>query len=228
MTSTAYRQVSEREAHKERVDPDNRLLGRMPVRRLEAEAIRDALLMVSGKLNPRPFGPAVPVTVDEAGQVVFGADIRDAAGRPRGKMASLGGEEYRRSVYVQVRRSLPLGLFEVFDVPAMEPNCPARHASTGAPQALLMMNNPSVVELADAFARRVCTEAGDEPQAQVRRAWALAFGHELAGPELQDALNFLASQVEHFQADGQADPHHRALASFCHALMSTNAFLYVD
>jgi hypothetical protein len=204
----------------------------MPVRRLEAEAVRDALLMVSGTMNDRPFGPPVPVTVDETGQVIFGADVRDGAGRPRGKVASLNGEEHRRSVYVQVRRSLPLGLFEVFDVPAMEPNCQARNTSTVASQALLMMNNQSVVGLANSFAQRLRTEAGVDPTAQVRRAWALAFGQEMSQQELADALTFLAAQVESFQsaspATDKADPHHRALASFCHALVSANAFLYVD
>ena len=85
MTSTAYRQSSRRTAALDARDPDNRLLGRMPVRRLEAEAVRDAILAASGRLNPRMFGPPVPVAPDEAGQVIVGVDTRDAAGRPVGQ-----------------------------------------------------------------------------------------------------------------------------------------------
>ena len=106
MTSTAYRQSSRRDPKLEAIDPDNRLLGRMPVRRLEAEAVRDAILAASGRLDPTMFGPPVPVAPDEAGQVVVGIDTRDAAGRPVGKPGSLGDDEFRRSLYVQVRRSL--------------------------------------------------------------------------------------------------------------------------
>ena len=99
--------------------------------RIEAEALRDALLSVSGKLNVKAFGPPVPVTNDEVGQVVVGNDIRNPGdGTPMGKVAPLGGEEYRRSVYVQVRRSLPLAQLEAFDAPAMTPNCESRSFST--------------------------------------------------------------------------------------------------
>jgi hypothetical protein len=218
MTSTAYRQSSQREPEKDRIDPDNHLLGRMPVRRLEAEEVRDALLAVSGRLNRKPFGPPVPVTVDEAGQVILGVDVRDAAGRPRGKVASLNGEESRRSVYVQVRRSLPLNLFEAFDTPAMAPNCELRKASTVAPQALMLMNNQDVVALAEAFGTRVRREVGDEPRAQVRRAWALAFGAEPGEEEILEAVRFLKAPAEQ-----QAK-----LAVFCQALLGSNPFLYVD
>ena len=83
MTSAAYQQSSQRRAELDAIDPDNRLLGRMNVRRLEAEAIRDALLCVSGKLERKMGGPPVPVTVDEVGQVIVGLDNRDSAGRPQ-------------------------------------------------------------------------------------------------------------------------------------------------
>jgi hypothetical protein len=125
LTSTVYRQSSRRDPAKDRLDPDNRLLGRMPVRRLEAEAVRDAILAVSGRLNRQPFGPPVPVMVDEVGQVVLGVDTRDA-GRPTNKVVPLGGQEFRRSVYVQARRSLPLTMLEAFDAPMPEPNCECR------------------------------------------------------------------------------------------------------
>jgi hypothetical protein len=218
MSSTAYRQSSLREPDKDRIDPENRLVGRMPVRRLEAEEVRDALLAVSGRLNRKPFGPPVPVTVDEAGQVILGVDVRDTAGRPRGKVGSLNGEESRRSVYVQVRRSLPLNLFEAFDAPAMDPNCDLRKASTVAPQALMLMNNQDVVVLAEAFAARIRREVGAEPRGQVIRAWALALGAQPNEEEIQEAVRFLT-------APGKPQA---ALAVFCQALLGSNPFLYVD
>jgi hypothetical protein len=228
MTSTAYRQSSLREPDKDRIDPDNHLLGRMPIRRLEAEELRDALLAVSGRLNDKPFGPPVPVTVDEAGQVILGVDVRDGAGRPRGKVASLNGEESRRSVYVQVRRSLPLNLFEAFDAPAMAPNCDLRKASTVAPQALMLMNNQDVVALAEAFAARVRREVGEEPRAQVRRAWTLAFGAEPHEEEIQEAVRFLTAPLAASGTSQANAKRQAALAVFCQALLGSNPFLYVD
>ncbi|MCI0458654.1 MAG: PSD1 and planctomycete cytochrome C domain-containing protein [Gemmataceae bacterium] len=251
MTSTAYRQASglriaDRGLRIERpsanpqsairnpqlVDPDNRLLGRMAVRRLEAEALRDSMLAVSGKLNLRAFGLPVPVTQDVFGQVVVGVDTRDGAGRFTGKEVPLKGEEFRRSVYVEVRRSRPLSVLETFDAPAMSPNCEVRNFSTATPQALLMMNSPLVLELARHFAERVRRKAGDDAQAQVVGAWRLAFGCEPSGKEINEAVAFLAAQAETFrqqrQAPGQPEPRMQALANFCQALLSANRFLYVD
>ncbi len=123
MTSNAYRQLSRRTPQLDAVDSENRLLGRMSVRRLEAEMLRDAVLTVSGKLNSKMFCASVPVMPDEVGQIVIGIDTRDSAGRPSGKAVSLGDEVYRRSVYVQVRRSMPLSMLDTFDGPRLSPNC---------------------------------------------------------------------------------------------------------
>src|SRR5262249_32007244 len=149
-----------------------------------------------------------------------------------GKVASLNGEESRRSVYVQVRRTLPLNLFEAFDAPAMAPNCDLRKASTVAPQALMLMNNQDVVALAEAFAARVRREVGEEPRGQVVRAWALAFGTEPNEEEIQEAVRFLtmplaASWTSPTNAKPQAAKE-AALAVFCQALLGSNPFLYVD
>ncbi len=214
MTSTAYRQSSQRRPELQTIDPDNRLLGRMSIRRLEAEAVRDALLAVSGKLNTRPFGPPVPVTHDEIGQVVIGKDIRNPGdGTPMGKVAPLGGEEFRRSVYVQVRRSLPLAMLETFDAAVATPNCEVRSSSTVATQALLLMNGKAVLDQAGYFAERVRAEAGADKAAQVRRAWRLAYAAEPTAAEVEAAVAFLGRQ---------------SLATFCQALMGSNRFLYVD
>ncbi|MBX9678416.1 MAG: DUF1549 domain-containing protein [Gemmataceae bacterium] len=229
LTSTAYRQTSQRRAGQDRIDPDNCLLGRMPVRRLEAEAIRDSILALSGKLNLKEFGPAVPVTHDEVGQVVVGNDIRNPGdGTPLGKVKSLGGEEYRRSVYVQVRRSLPLGTLESFDAPILTPNCEKRNTSTAATQSLLLLNSGFVQEQSAFFAERLRKEAGDDASLRVFHAWKLAFAATPSSAEIEQSLAFVRKQSEHFERRKIAEPEAKAWANLGQALLTANRFLYVD
>jgi hypothetical protein len=251
MTSTVYRQSSQRESAgqvgrgggrvADALDPDNRLYGRTALRRLDAEAFRDAVLAVSGKLNAKMFGPPVPVMEDEVGQFVLGIENKNGENRP-GPIIPLHGEEFRRSVYVQARRTRPLAVLDTFDAPAMEPNCTARASSTVAPQALLLMNSEFIVRQAGYFAARVRREAGADPRAQLTRAWRLAYGADPSGLEIKEAGSFLAEQTAGFRAraahpandpkakTGQAgvDPALRALACFCQVLIGSNRFLYVD
>ncbi len=233
MTSTAYRQSSFRRPDLEKIDPDNLLLGRMSVRRLEAEALRDALLAVSGKLNTKAFGPPVPVTHDEVGQVVVGNDIRNPGdGTPTGSVKSLGGDEFRRSIYVQVRRSLPLAVLESFDAPAMTPNCEIRHTSTVATQSLLLLNSRLIHDQASFFADRLRKEAPNEVRAQVALGWKLAYGGEANPRELEQSLAFVAEQTEILRTrkavKNAPEPTVQALTNFAQAVLSSNRFLYVD
>ncbi len=233
--STAYRQQSVRRSEVDTIDPENRLLGRMTVRRLEAEAIRDAVLACSGAISDKMLGEPAPVTVDDVGQVVVGIDTRDSAGRPTDKSISIGEDEFRRSVYVQVRRSLPLGMLEPFDMATLSPNCELRAVSTVAPQSLLMMNNELVIREAARFADRIQLMVGDDPGAQVTRAWWTAFGRAPTATQLAAGVAFLADQTQQIaaripqdQITKQRPATQQALASFCQALFSANAFLYVD
>jgi len=238
VTSAAYRQSSARRDSLDATDPENRLLGRMSVRRLEAESIRDSLLAINGRLSSKMFGPAVPVTPDEAGQIIVGVDTRDSAGRPSGKIVPLGEDEFRRTIYVQVRRSRPLGMLEPFDAPLMKPNCELRTSSTVAPQSLLMMNSAFVVEQSEAMAERVEREAGSDPLAQFQRAWLLAYSRKPTETTSRAGVAFLTEQtalVGQAAATVAADPKKPpvppariALAQLCHALLSSNEFLYVD
>ncbi len=242
VTSAAYRQVSRRTAVLDTADPDNRLYGRMSVRRLEAEALRDAVLAVSDILELEMFGPAVPVMPDEVGQVVVGIDTTDSAGRPSGKKIPLNGQEYRRSIYIQARRSMPLAVLETFDAPAMEPNCEVRSSSTVTPQALLLMNSNFAMQQSEKFAEHLRERAGDDVAAQVTLAWRLAFGQQPTQLELDESLEYIRQQVDVLAAqpsvdsaeseekatDDSSTPEFHALASLCHALLSSNRFLYVD
>lgn len=232
MSSAAYRQQSRRTDELDRVDPDNRLLGRMNIRRLEAEAVRDSMLAANEQLNLKMLGSPVPVTVDEVGQTIVGLDNRDSAGRPVSKRASLGGEEFRRSVYVQVRRSLPLSMLETFDAPLLNPNCEVRNRSTVAPQSLLLMNSDFVLSQSRVLAQKALAECGGSRAQQVRMVFRLAVAQEPSDGELEGAVAFVAAQERELGAkerDDKAPPVPvAALASLCQALFSSNRFLYID
>ncbi|MEK6259790.1 MAG: PSD1 and planctomycete cytochrome C domain-containing protein [Planctomycetota bacterium] len=238
VNSTAYRQSSLRTDPLQLVDPDNRLLARMSVRRLEAEAIRDAILAVSGRLSDKLLGPAVSVLPDADGQNIVGRGERDGNGILIGKQDGLGEDEFRRSIYVQVRRSMPLGMLEPFDLAGMAPNCERRTFSTVAPQSLLMMNNDFLVKQSEAFARRIEETSASEPSARIQRAWQLAYGRIPTETESTRATEFLTLQTAYFdearaklpeaERPKQTPPTTQALALLCQALLSSNAFLYVD
>lgn len=227
MTSQAYRQDSRRSAKLDAVDPDNRLLGRMSSRRLEAETLRDAILALSGRLNPKRFGKPVPVMEDEVGQFIIGKENLDGERKP-GKSIDLNGEGYRRSIYVQVRRSRILSIFDAFDAPAMEPNCTKRSVSTTALQALMFMNNDFVVAQSRVMAERMRRAAGDRLDRQLATAWERTLGQEMTDAELARAKTFVQKQTVLFKEKKEKQPELTALANYCQALLSSNGFIYVD
>jgi hypothetical protein len=238
VTSTAYRQSSIHPAALA-ADPDNRLLGRMRLRRLDSESVRDGLLAVSGRLNETMYGPPVAVAINPQGQVVVGSQNRDGNGDPTG-VGGLGGAEFRRSVYVQVRRSMPLGLMETFDTATLTPNCEARAVSTVAPQALMLLNDGFVLERSVDLAGRLRRERPGQVRDQIDLLWRLLFSAPPTPAELERSLLYLAEQTETLRAalasaapgtaakDAPADPSLQALASLCQALLGSNRFLYVE
>jgi hypothetical protein len=158
MTSAVYRQSSTRTPDLEKRDPENRLLGRMALQRMQAEVLYDALLQVGARLDPRLFDPPAPVEV-----------------RPDGLVTPMGTERgWRRSIYVPQRRKEVPTLLESLDFPQMTPNCIKRTHTTVASQALHMMNDALVQQLAGAFARRVAKEAGADPTRRIERAYWIA------------------------------------------------------
>ena len=229
LLSTAYRQQSTRRAELEQIDPDNRLCGRMSIRRLDAESLRDSLLAMGGNLNQKMYGSSVPVMEDGVGRFVVGKENKNGENRP-GAIIPLHGEEFRRSLYVQVRRSRPLAVLSTFDAPRMEPNCERRTSSTVTPQALMLMNDTFVVTRSRDMAARLRRECGTDTAQQVRRAWELAFGRQPTPEETTASQRFLKEQERLLTAEKKpnTDPALLALGSFCQALMSSNGFLYVD
>ena len=238
MTSTAYRQSSRRNPRCEKLDPENRLYWRKPIQRLDAEVIRDAILSTSGALNEKMFGPPVPVRPDVQGQIVVGIDKTEGDNKMPVEVA-LKGEEFRRGIYIQARRSRPLAMLHAFDAPVMEVNCERRQSSTVATQSLMLMNSQFMLDQAARFAQRLQQEAADDRARQVVRAWQLAFSRSPTAAEQTDALEFLSSQVDHLSkvVEKQGEnakpatklaPELQALTDLCQALLSANEFLYVD
>jgi len=173
--SDAYKMSSRADAAMAKIDPRNEYLHHYPVRRLEAEAIRDAILFVSGGLNAEMYGPSV---------VPYISKYQDGRGKPRtGPLDGAG----RRSLYVQVRRNFLTPLFLAFDYPLPISTIGARNQSTVPSQALMMMNNEFVLQQAALFAERMAGES-DKTGAMYRRA----FGREPSAQERNDAHAFLA------------------------------------
>ena len=242
VTSTTYRQSSQRSARSEQVDAANRLYSHWPLQRLDAETVRDAMLAVSGELCLKAGGPPVPVMADRVGQFVIGKENLNA-GRP-GPTINLGSEPFRRSIYIQYRRSRPLSVMAPFDLPRMEPNCPQRARSTVSTQSLLLMNSTFAIDRAKAMARRIETAAGGDSGRAVQLAWELAFARSPSADELQEGREFVERQVAFFTKTLAADKKStknskkktptakaarlEAFASLCHALLSSNGFLYVE
>jgi hypothetical protein len=132
-------------------------------------------------------------------------------------------------------------MLETFDGPLLNPNCEIRSVSTVAPQALLLMNNDFLVTQSEEFAQRVIREAGPEVRAQVGLAWRLALGQQPTPAQVETALGFLKRQTQGSEVrsqesgvKGQPAPAPAparppaTLATFCHALLCSNAFCYVN
>jgi hypothetical protein len=199
MTSAVYQQDSRSDETRLAADRDNRLYWRRPVRRLEAEAIRDSLLAVSGVLDTRMYGPG---TLDEGSK--------------------------RRSIYFTVKRSKLMPMMVVFDMPDALTSMGERPTTTIAPQALYLLNDPQVRTYAHAFARRVGPDAKTSAENSVTAAYRIALGRPPTAEELADALSFVKNQAESYAAAGKADARELALTDFCQTLMCLNDFVYVD
>ena len=206
--SSAYQQSSVMREEAVKADPQNRLLWRMPVKRLEGEAVRDSILSVSGALNPEMGGPPVYPPVDPSLRA-------DTFQGPNWKDGEDGPSTWRRSVYVKVKRSLLLPELEVFDCPEITYTVAARNISTTPLQALTLQNAPFTLHQSELFAARVAKEAGVEPGRQVARAYQLALCRPPTDRERALSLAYL-------QKRGVG-----GLQDFCHALFNLNEFVYV-
>jgi hypothetical protein len=212
LLSNAYRQASESpiEAVAMEKDSENALLWKFSRRRLEAEEIRDTMLAVSGRLNPKTGGPGVMIPIDQ--------DLVKMLKRPQYWVANRDASEYdRRSLYMIYKRNLQLPFMGVFDAPDTLLSCPRREQSTHAPQALEMLNGTASNRLAENFAERLRSEAATN-EARIDRAWQLAVGRLPNPQEKSLALQYLNEKP------GDA----LRLKELALDVFNLNAFMYVN
>ncbi len=234
--STTYRQSSRNDASF-KADADNKLYGRFKLQRLDAEALRDSMLAAAGALNRTAFGEPIGIARDLAGRIVVGQEELNA-NRDVVKVVSRGKEDFRRSIYVQVRRKQPLTVLDAFDAPTMVPNCEIRNSSTVAPQSLLLMNDTFVLETARTLAIRLRAEVPGDARGQIAKAWRILYGQEPKEADVFRGLAYLAEQTEavrayhhgiqHAKDAPVPDPQLDALASLCQVFYSSNRFLYIE
>ncbi len=211
LNSAVYRQSSTPHPDASTVDPEDRLLWRFPLRRLDAEALRDAMLAVSGELDRRAGGPYIPTDRRNDGTVIVNEE-RDGA--------------RRRSLYLQQRRSQVATLLELFDAPRLASNCSFRNTSTVPLQSLALLNSDFARTRAAAFARRLEREADADAERRVALAYRLAAGRQPHEEERAAIRRFLAiQQTLHAQ---EKDSERRAWTDLCQTILASNAFLYVE
>ncbi|MCO6455257.1 MAG: DUF1553 domain-containing protein [Pirellulaceae bacterium] len=179
--STAWRQASAWRADAHRVDAGNRLLWRFSPRRMEAEVVRDSMLQISGRLNPRRGGPGfqdVTITPNNGTTYYDPIDREDEALN-------------RRTVYRFWPRGGRSALLDTFDCPDPSTTAPRRSATTTPLQALSLLNNPLVLRMSDHLGRRLEREAGQPPEAQVERAFDLVYNRPPDDEELRLAAELI-------------------------------------
>lgn len=225
MTSTVYRQSAmsrggESPANPREVDPDNKLLWRQRLRRLESEIVRDTMLVASGRLDRTVGGK--PIGIEN---------------RPDGMVVEAGAKEppadklWRRSMYLLQRRNYHLSLLAAFDQPLLTGNCTRRDTSAVVSQSLMMLNDQFVLRQADHLAARVRRES---PAPTVEQQIDFAFRLVLARPPREDELQWCvethARHLMTYQAAGLKgeQPREKALAQICHMLLNTSEFLYIQ
>ncbi len=221
MTSTAYRQASRKDGEALATDPDNVLLSRMTMRRMDAEQLYDSILMATGRLDPTRFGPPVDLELSDDGEY-------RATGSTPG---------FRRSVYTLQRPSTPISLLEAFDFPQLTPNCIVRNQSNVPTQALHLMNSEWIWELSRYMAGRIIDVAGSDPEKQVREVFLRALSRTPSDFETSESLAALDELFSHWperlmsdrrEAPVEATARWLALANLCHTVLNSAEFAFID
>jgi hypothetical protein len=219
--SNTYRQSSKlRDDRTVTLDPGNVLLWRQNLRRLEAEAIRDAVLSTSGQLNRKAGGRGVFPTLPR--------EVLETQSRPGdGWNTSPPAEQGRRSVYVFVKRTLGVPLLDAFDFAGPDKSVATRTTTTIAPQALILLNSSFMEEQSAAFADRLLKEDRD-PAHNVEHAFRLALGRAPTKKERQIALGYLARSKSASEGLTPSLADRQALAGLCKLILNLNEFVYID
>jgi hypothetical protein len=239
--SSTYRQSSQHQAKAAAADPDNKLVWRYGRRRMEAEAVRDTMLMVSGLLNSKMGGPGVFPPVPEGAVSALSATAA-AGGWSVEKDPS---QNFRRSVYIFVRRNLRYPMLQEFDTPNTFEVWHTRKNTVTAPQALDLLNNDLILEWSRALAGRIlgASSRAAEPWEQVDRAYRMTYGRGASAEELKTATTFWDQQTAIMATrlsgsgekpflpvtfDGMDPAKAAAFTDLCHMLLASNEFLYIN
>jgi hypothetical protein len=206
LNAAVYRQTSTPRAGLGPIDPDNRLLSHFPLRRLDAESVRDAMLAISGELDPRSGGPYVPSRRTAEGVVEVDEKTDGAK---------------KRSLYMQQRRTQVVTFLQLFDAPSIVSTCGKRSPSTVPLQSLALLNSDFARLRAKAFAARLAK--GDN---RLSLAIRMTAGREPSPDERTACEKFLAAQRSAYMKEKDAED--RAWADLCQMLLASNAFLYVE
>jgi len=211
MTSSVYRQSSRGSQAGSAADSSNTLYSHFPLRRLEAEEIRDVILHLSGRIDETLHGPPVPVAEDAVGHILPDKDSG------------------RRSLYLQARRTKPVSLLATFDLPTMALNCDRRTSTTSATQSLVLMNNDFILRHAGHLARRVRDEtpSGSTSHQLARHAahaWKIVYQRAITPEEAAWVGEYGSRQL----AMPGPDRELAVLTNLCQQLLISNEFLYVD
>jgi hypothetical protein len=216
LTSETYQMASAfYDAKSSTQDPVDQLFWRFPVKRMEAEIVRDAVLTASGDLNPAAGGPAFFPPVPKS--IVAAAPIRGTWNVTTDEPST-----WRRSVYASVKRNLKYPMFEVFDQPNASLSCERRDVTTVPTQALTLFNNETFLLQAKHLAARLEREAGADPTAQVRLLWRIAYSRQPSDRELRQAMEFLKTRP----APGSESL--SPLAELAHVVLNSNEFVYIN
>ena len=210
------------------LDPENLLLSRFPYRRLEVEAIRDSMLAVSGRLNPRVGGPSMYPEVPK--EALAGSSDPDKIWKPFDE-----ADASRRTVYAFLKRSFVVPMLEVLDVCDTTQSSDKRAVTSIAPQALTLFNGEFVNRQARHFADRLNREAGAKVEAQIQLAWRLALARPPKPEELAAMQRFLAEETDNQLREAPAsksvsadEAAHAALTQMCRVVLNLNEFVYPD
>ena len=197
-------------------DPENDLLWRVDMRRLEAEEVRDSVLACNGSLNPKSYGPSILVTLPK--EVLAGQSIPGS-----GWGESPPEEQARRSVYIKVKRSLAVPLLASYDAADVDNTCPVRFSTTQPTQALGMLNSTFLGQQSKVFAAYTQRIVGSDPAHQVRFVLWRTLQRPPTGAEIKRGTALMAALR---REDGQ--PADGALERFCLVALNLNEFVYLD
>jgi hypothetical protein len=217
LMSNAYRMSSQGNPQALAKDPENDLMWRFDMRRLDAEEIRDSILAVNGSLNTKTlYGPDIYPTIPK--------EVLAGQSRPGyGWETSPPEQQTRRSIYIHIKRSLAVPLLASFDMADTDFTCPMRFATTQPTQALSMLNSPFLNDQARVFAAALRQQAGAEPQAQVRLGLRRTLQREPTAAEVARGLKFIARLQRENSADAA-----EAMRLYCLILLNLNEFIYLD